>query len=46
MRRKLGSYQLEEVIAFVLRNFCQGIKVACEITMMAADAEWCPWAQK
>lgn len=42
VRRKLGSYQLEEIIAFVLRDFCEGIKVACEITMMAADAGLVP----
>ncbi len=38
VRRKFGTYELEEVVAFVLRNFCEGIKVACEITVMAADA--------
>lgn len=42
VRRKLGSYQLDELVAFVLRNFCQGIKVACEITTMAADAGLVP----
>jgi hypothetical protein len=38
IRRKLGTYQVEEIIAFVLRTFSEGIKVACEITLMAADA--------
>lgn len=38
VRRKLGTYQLDEIIAFVLRNFCEGVKVACEMTVMAADA--------
>ena len=42
VRRKLGTYQLEEIIAFVLRDFSEGIKVACEITMMAADAGLVP----
>ena len=38
IRRKLGTYQVEEIIAFVLRTFSEGIKVACEITLMATDA--------
>jgi uncharacterized protein len=38
VRRKLGAYQVEEIIAFVLRTFSDGIKVACEMTLMAADA--------
>ena len=42
VRRKLGTYQLDEVVAFVLRNFGDGIKVACEITVMAADAGLVP----
>lgn len=42
VRRKLGSYQLDEIVAFVLRSFSQGIKVACETTMMAADAGLVP----
>ncbi len=42
VRRKLGTYQLEEIMAFTLRNFCQGIKVVCEITIMAADAGLVP----
>ena len=42
VRRKLDTYQLEEIIAFVLRTFCQGIKVACEICVMAADAGLIP----
>ena len=44
-RRKLGTYQLDEVVAFVLRGFSQGVKVACEITMMAADAGLVPAGQ-
>ncbi|MBC7236310.1 MAG: hypothetical protein H5T69_10745 [Chloroflexi bacterium] len=42
VRRKLGTYQIDEIIAFTLRTFCQGIKVACEITLMAADAGLVP----
>ncbi len=42
VRRKLGTYQLDEVVAFVLRNFCEGIKVGCEITLMATDAGLLP----
>ena len=42
VRRKLGTYQLDEVVAFVLRTFGDGVKVACEITVMAADAGLVP----
>jgi hypothetical protein len=42
VRRKLGSYQIDEIVAFALRTFCQGIKVCCEITVMAADAGCVP----
>ena len=42
VRRKLGPYQIDEIIAFVLRCFCEGIKVACEITIMATDAGLTP----
>ena len=38
IRRKLNTYQVEEIIAFTLRNFGEGMKVAVEITLMAADA--------
>ncbi|MGC9359352.1 MAG: pyruvate kinase alpha/beta domain-containing protein [Anaerolineae bacterium] len=38
VRRKLGTYQIDEIIAFTLRLFGDGLKVACEITLMAADA--------
>jgi len=37
VRRKLGSYQIDEIIAFTLRTMCQGVKVACELALMAAD---------
>ena len=46
VRRKLGSYQVDEIMAFTLRNFCEGIKVACEITVMAADAGLVPASEE
>lgn len=38
VRKKLQTYELEEIIAFTLRILGEGMKVACEITLMAADA--------
>jgi len=38
MRKKFNMYLFEEVVANTLRIFGQGMKVACEITLMAADA--------
>lgn len=38
VRRKLNTTQVDEIIAHALRVFGQGTKVACEITLMAADA--------
>lgn len=38
VRKKLGTYELDEIMAFTLRTFGQGVKVAAEIAMMAADA--------
>ncbi len=38
MRNKYNMFVLGEVIADTLRIFGQGIKVVCEIAMMAADA--------
>jgi len=38
VRKKLGTYELEEIMAFTLRLFGQGTKVAIEIAVMAADA--------
>jgi hypothetical protein len=38
VRRKLQTYQLDEVIASTLRIFGQGVKVACEVALMACDA--------
>ena len=37
-RHKTGTYQMDEIIAYALRTFGQGTKVAIEITLMAADA--------
>lgn len=38
VRKKLGSYQVDEIIAYTLRIFGQGTKVAVEAALMAADA--------
>jgi len=38
VRKKLGTYQIDEIIAYTLRTFCQGIKVCAEMALMAADA--------
>jgi hypothetical protein len=38
VRYKLNTYQLDEIIAYTLRIFGEGMKVACEISIMAADA--------
>ncbi len=38
VRKHLGTYQVDEIIAFTLRTFSEGIKVAAEIALMAADA--------
>ncbi len=38
MRNKFNMYLFPEVVASTLRIFGQGMKVACEITLMAADA--------
>jgi len=38
VRRRFNTYQVDEIIAQTLRVFGQGAKVACEITLMAADA--------
>lgn len=42
VRKKLGTYELEEIIAYTLRTFGQGTKVAVEIVLMAADAGLVP----
>ena len=38
VRKKLGTYQLDEIIAYTLRLFGEGIKVVAEMALMAADA--------
>jgi hypothetical protein len=38
VHRKFDSIQVDEIIANVLRLFGSGVKVACEISCMAADA--------
>jgi hypothetical protein len=38
VRKKLGTFELDEIIAYTLRTFGQGVKVCAEITLMAADA--------
>ncbi len=38
VRKKLDTYQVDEIIAYTLRTFCEGIKVTAEIALMAADA--------
>jgi hypothetical protein len=38
MRKKFSTYLLGDIIANTLRIFGQGMKVVCEITVMAADA--------
>lgn len=38
IRRKFNTYQYDEIIASTLRLFGQGVKVACEITLMATDS--------
>jgi hypothetical protein len=37
-RNKLGTYQIDEYVAYTLRVFGQGTKVAVEVSLMAADA--------
>jgi len=38
VRNRLNTYQVDEIVAYTLRNFCEGMKVVCEIALMAADA--------
>jgi hypothetical protein len=42
VRKKLGSYELDEILALTLKIFGQGLKVAVEISLMAADAGLIP----
>lgn len=38
LRNRLGTYQVDEIMAFTLRMLGQGVKVGVEIAMMAADS--------
>ncbi len=38
MRKKFNTYEIGDVVANVLRVFGQGMKVVCEVGVMAADA--------
>ncbi len=38
IRKKLATYQVDEIMAYTLRTFGQGTKVAIELALMAADA--------
>ncbi len=38
IRFKFGTYEIDEIVANALRIFGQGLKVAIEIALMAADA--------
>lgn len=42
VRKKLATYELEEIVAYTLRVFGEGMKVAIEISLMAADAGLIP----
>jgi len=46
VRNKLGSYQVDEIIAYTLRIFGHGVKVGVEISLMAADAGLLPTDQE
>jgi hypothetical protein len=38
VRKKFKTYQLDDIVANTLRILGEGVKVGCEITLMAADA--------
>jgi hypothetical protein len=38
VRKRLGTYLTDEIIAYTLRTFGEGMKVCYEIALMAADA--------
>ncbi|MBM3957418.1 MAG: hypothetical protein FJ313_05135 [Gemmatimonadetes bacterium] len=38
IKRKMETSQADEIVAYTLRLFGQGMKVACEVAAMAADA--------
>jgi len=37
MRKKFNTYVIGDIVSNILRTFGQGMKVVCEITVMAAD---------
>ena len=45
VRNKLNTYQVDEIMAYTLRTFGQGTKVAIEISLMTADAGLVPTDQ-
>jgi hypothetical protein len=38
VRKKLSTYQVDEIMAYTLRTLGEGIKVSAELCLMAADA--------
>ncbi len=46
VREKMGTYQLDEIVAHVLRLFGEGMKVVTEISVMAADAGLLPVGER
>jgi len=42
VRKKMNTYQTDEIIAFTLRIFGEGMKVVAEMSLMAADAGLIP----
>lgn len=42
VRKKFGTWQVEEIIAQTLKRFGEGLKVAVEVSLMAADAGLVP----
>ncbi len=38
VRNKLNTYQVDEIMAYTLRMFSQGVKVGVEVALMCADA--------
>jgi len=45
VRKKLATYELDEITAYTLRIFGEGTKVAVEISLMAADAGLIPTSE-
>ena len=42
VRKRLDTYQVDEIIAYTLRTWGQGMKVVAEIALMASDAGLLP----